>query len=228
MAMNMHPEIMYDYSRGVTQIKVGAAHLDVMTQGATTGKYGCSDLAVTDECAFGNKLTTLGTTLLSNGDFATNDLTEWTAADGWSAATGKAVHTAGTDTTVLLQSVSLTATKVYEVMVVTTGRTAGTLTLTLGALSGSAVIASNTTTTQRFTATDTEATDLKLTPTATFDGAVASVTCKLVTITMEGALGFYGAIPATQPEITGSTTDTTVASILAALEALGLVKDSTT
>ena len=125
---------------------------------------------------------TLGSTLLTNGDFATNDLTGWTAAAGWSAATGKAVHTAGiADTTALVQGVSLTNGAVYQVTVTTSSCTAGTLILTFGALTGSYSISINGTYNYTFTATATANVNLTFTPNADFNGAVDDISVKLVT-----------------------------------------------
>jgi len=127
-------------------------------------------------------LASLGSTMLTNGDFATGDLTGWTAAAGWSATTFKAVHNGGiSDTTPLTQSVSLVSGSVYEISVTTSSRTTGSLALTFGSLTGSYTISTNTTTRQTFTATATASFDLTFTPAATFNGAVDDVTCKLVT-----------------------------------------------
>ena len=125
---------------------------------------------------------TLGAQMLTNGDFATNDLTGWTAAAGWSAATGKAVHNGAIgDTTPLTQNVNLVNGNVYQVTVTTSARTAGTLTLTFGALVGSYAVSANTTYDYTFTATATAAVALTFTPTATYDGAVDDVFVRLVT-----------------------------------------------
>ena len=125
---------------------------------------------------------TLGSTLITNGDFATNDLTGWTAAAGWDASTGKAVHTAGIgDTTALVQAVSVTNGSVYQVQCTTSARTAGTLTLTLGTLTGSYSVGGNTTSYYTFTATATTNVNLTLTPNADFNGAVDNISVQLVT-----------------------------------------------
>ena len=124
---------------------------------------------------------TLGATLITNGDFATNDLTGWTAAAGWSAATGKAVHTAGTDTTPLVQAVSVTNGSVYQVTCTSSDRTAGTLTLTFGSLTGSYSVGANVTSNYTFSATATESINLAFTPDAAFNGAIDDIRVKLVT-----------------------------------------------
>ena len=124
---------------------------------------------------------TLGATLITNGDFATNDLTGWTAAAGWDASTGKAVHTAGIgDTTALVQAVAVTDGSVYQVTVTTSSRTAGTLTLTMGALTGSYSVSTNGTYYYTFTATATASVNLTFTPDADFNGAVDDISVQLV------------------------------------------------
>ncbi|MBE3088287.1 MAG: hypothetical protein IMZ71_04140 [Chloroflexi bacterium] len=117
--------------------------------------------------------------LLSNGDFASGRLTGWTAAAGWSAGTGAAVHSAGIgDTTPLVQAVPLVNGKTYGVSVTTSGRTAGTLTLTFGALAGSYAVGPDGTYWQTFLATSSASFNLTFTPTVNFDGAVDEITVR--------------------------------------------------
>ncbi|MCK9599695.1 MAG: hypothetical protein M0R06_11690, partial [Sphaerochaeta sp.] len=124
---------------------------------------------------------TLGATLLTNGDFATNDLTGWTAAAGWSAATGAAVHDHTiADTTPLVQSVTLANAKHYQVTF-TVARTAGTVTLTFGSLVGSYAYSAAGTYVVSFLSTGAAAFDLTFTPTSTFAGSVDNVSVQLIT-----------------------------------------------
>ncbi|MFA5430514.1 MAG: hypothetical protein WC329_05105, partial [Candidatus Omnitrophota bacterium] len=122
---------------------------------------------------------TLGAEMLTNGDFATNDFTGWTAGANWDAATGAAVHTAGSVET-LVQAVNLTNAEVYQVSV-TVVRTAGSVTITFGALGGGYAVSSSSTLAWTWTATGTAAFNLTVTPSSDFAGSVVSVTCKLVT-----------------------------------------------
>lgn len=139
---------------------------------------------------------TLGDNLVTNGDFATNDLTGWTAAAGWSAATGKAVHSAGiADTTPLVQAIGLTNALMYMVEVTTSGRTAGSVTLTFGALVGSYAISTNTTTKKSFTATSTANFNLTITPTADFDGAIDNVKVQLITANTTPIIDIKDSVP---------------------------------
>ena len=148
---------------------------------------------------------TLGATMLTNGDFATNDLTGWTAAAGWSAATGKAVHTGGiADTTPLTQSVNLTNGKVYEVVVVTSGGTTSGLTLTFGSLEGSYDVGAAGTVKKTFKATSTAAFALTFTPTAAFDRAVDDITVKLITVNATPAVQIFDSAGSSFGAIRGS------------------------
>lgn len=122
--------------------------------------------------------------LITNGHFASNDLTGWTAAAGWAATTGKAVHTAGiADTTPLQQNISLANAKLYTIVVKVSGRTAGTLTLSIenGTISPvSGVISTPNVYFFTLTATATDATSmLALTPNAAFDGTVEYVSVRI-------------------------------------------------
>jgi trimeric autotransporter adhesin len=134
--------------------------------------------SITSTATAANEATT-GDTLISNGNFATNDLTGWTAAAGWSAATGKAVHSAG-DTTALVQAVSVTNGSTYQVAVTTSGRSAGTLTVQMGALVEAYDVYLNDTYYKTFTATATASINLIFTPNTDFNGAVDDVSVKLV------------------------------------------------
>lgn len=70
--------------------------------------------------------------ILINGDFAAGD-TGWTVPAGWSTETGAAVHTAG-NTGALTQEVEgSTLSGTYKLEIVTSGITAGTITITVHA-----------------------------------------------------------------------------------------------
>jgi hypothetical protein len=130
-----------------------------------------------------SEATVSATNLITNGDFATNDLTSWTAAAGWSAATGKAVHTAGiADVTALVQAVAMTTGAIYQIQFTISGRTAGTLTMTCGALpTNMNAISADGIQYWSVTAAATTNYNLTFTPTATFDGAIDNISVKLVT-----------------------------------------------
>lgn len=121
----------------------------------------------------------LAATLVTGGSFP--DLSAWTiggAGTGWTSSTG-ALHTAG-NTDPLSQSLTLAASSLYYVTVTASGATAGTLTMTLGALTGSYAIA-NGANYYSFESSGSGATALTFTPTALYDGKLTSVSVQRVT-----------------------------------------------
>jgi hypothetical protein len=128
----------------------------------------------------GNDSAVLGSELLTNGTFD-SDLSSWTAGANWAwEGSGTAEHTSGSTETIK-QGVSLTNTEIYQVQFTTSGRTAGTLTLTFGALAGSEIASGNATYTASFQATSTTSFDLTFTPTSTWDGKIDNITVKEIT-----------------------------------------------
>lgn len=125
--------------------------------------------------------------LVANGDFATNDLTSWTAAAGWAGTTGKAVHNGGiADTTPLTQNISLTTGHTYRISVRLSGRTAGTLSMSLENITtGPFAIGGYAEATYEVNvlANATDATSLlSFTPSATFDGSVDNISVRDVAL----------------------------------------------
>lgn len=127
---------------------------------------------------------TLGAELITNGDFATN-LSGWTdSGASWSWSAGTALHTAGSSTT-LSQAETVTNGATYQIGITITGRTAGSIAVSLGAVS---VIGSGTATaftatfTRTLVADTTGSVNLVITPTSDFNGAIDNVTLKLVTL----------------------------------------------
>jgi hypothetical protein len=126
---------------------------------------------------------TLGSELVTNPSFA-SDLSGWTAGAGWSWAAGGALHTAG-NTATLAQDESVTSGSTYQLDIVISGRTAGSIAIDLGAVS---VIESGTA--SAFTSTisrtvvsgATGTVSLAITPTTDFNGTIDSVSLKLVTL----------------------------------------------
>ncbi len=118
--------------------------------------------------------------LMVNGDFATNDYTGWTAGAGWSAATGKSVHSAGGGTATVTQTKAVKIGYYYDLVVVIAGRSAGTLTFSCtGASGGPVVYSADGTYTTRLLATNTSLV-MTFTPTTTFDGNFDDVTLSQV------------------------------------------------
>lgn len=126
---------------------------------------------------------TLGTDLITNSSFA-SDLSGWTAGAGWSWSSGSALHTAG-NTATLAQDESVTNGSTYQIDLVMSGRTAGSISIALGAVS---VIYSGTATAFKATLSRTVVAgasgtvSLAITPTTDFDGKIDSVSLKAVTL----------------------------------------------
>ena len=133
----------------------------------------------------------LGNELLTNGAFASNDFTGWTAGANWSAATGAAVHTAGS-VEAITQNVSVINGTMYQLVFTTTGRTAGSITITLGAVtldidSGTTGITTNSTQTLSITAGATGSVAFTVTPTSDWNGSIDNISLKAIGVA-QGAL----------------------------------------
>lgn len=115
--------------------------------------------------------------LVTNGDFATEDLTGWTAAAGWSGVSGAAAHNGGiADTTALVQALTLVDDVRYLVRLSVSGRTAGSISVDIGNTDGGpVVIDEDGDFSIELVATAAGAANLSITPTATFDGSVDDI-----------------------------------------------------
>jgi hypothetical protein len=122
-------------------------------------------------------LASIGTTVLTNGDFASG--TGWTAGTGWSIAAGVATKTAGT-ASVLSQAVTLTIPGTYR-LVYTMTRSAGTLTPRItGGTTVSATARSASGTYTEYVTTVTGNTTFEFSADASFAGTVDDVALQLV------------------------------------------------
>ena len=133
----------------------------------------------------------LGNELLTNGAFASNDFTGWTAGANWSAATGAAVHTAGS-VEAITQNVSVINGTMYQLVFTTAGRTAGSITITLGAVTldiggGTTGITTNSTKTLSITAGATSSVAFTVTPTSDWNGSIDNISLKAIGVA-QGAL----------------------------------------
>jgi hypothetical protein len=121
-----------------------------------------------------------GSNYILNGTFATNDFTNWTAGANWSAATGKAVHTAGSTAT-LVQSVVIPPPTVaptsysYWARITMSARTAGYVILNLGDTASTVQLATNGVLMVSLHPTTSGAVNFTITPSSTFDGAIDDV-----------------------------------------------------
>jgi hypothetical protein len=110
------------------------------------------------------------TDLVTNGTF-TSALTGWTVGANWAYNADTALHTAGATET-LEQDVGALAESKYDVIFTVSGRSAGSVTVTLGGTAGTTRSADGTFT-ESLTAS--EASNLIFTPTSDFDGALDNV-----------------------------------------------------
>jgi len=108
-----------------------------------------------------------------NGGFASGD--GWTLGSGWSIASGKATHsTAGAPTGVLSQDLGIVAQNAKATVGVTvSGRTAGSVDVTLAGVTVATMNANATTQSNAYTAT--AGTLLEFVPTGDFDGSIDDV-----------------------------------------------------
>jgi hypothetical protein len=119
------------------------------------------------------------TELITNGSFETGT-TGWTAID-WTYSSGskKVTHNVATpnNTSALEQEITVVAGGIYELKFTVSDRSAGSVTPKIGDTSGTTISVSSTNT-QQIIATNNEG--LSFVPTGTFDGAIDSVSCVLV------------------------------------------------
>lgn len=129
---------------------------------------------------------TLGSELLSNGGFS-GDLASWTdSGASWSWSAGVALHTAGSAST-LSQNVSVTSGSTYQIVFTVGSRTAGSVSVSLGAVAvpnigSGTTFTSNGTYTRTVVAGASGSVSLTITPSSDFAGNVDAVSCKLVTL----------------------------------------------
>ena len=135
--------------------------------------------------AAANNTATMGAEMLTNSSF-TSDLSSWTdSGSTWSWSAGGALHTAGTASN-LSQNVSVVSGSTYEVRVNTSGRTAGTISVALGAVSflesGSAGAFTAASFRRTAVANTTGTVALTITPSSTYDGKIDDISLKQVTL----------------------------------------------
>jgi hypothetical protein len=118
----------------------------------------------------GQSTASLGSNLLTNGNFATNSCSSWTCGSGWAAGTGAAVHTTG-NTAALTQTIAVTAGTTYQIDFTQTGSTAGSLNFSIGA-NADTWQNWDTNTHRTLVAPSTGSLTFTITPTTDFNGTV--------------------------------------------------------
>jgi hypothetical protein len=124
-----------------------------------------------------------GGELITNATFQ-SDLSGWTAGAGWSWLAGGAKHTAGSTAT-LQQDESVTNGTSYQIDLVISGRTAGSIAVALGSVSAidsGASTAFTASFSRTVVAGASGTVPLVVTPTTDFDGTIDSVSLKAVTL----------------------------------------------
>lgn len=148
----------------------------------------------------------LGSELSTNGTFAAN-IDGWTGTN-WAyeaGADGQARHTAG-EVAALTQNIAVISGTTYQIAWTITGRTAGTVAISVGAVglgtSGSIAFAASGVGTLVAGATGNLA--LAITPTTDFDGAITVISCKAITQTAQMAQAWSDDDSAVYGEVRGS------------------------
>lgn len=167
------------------------AEVDETTGGGSLGDMEGTSLTITNP---DSGIATLGPELLTNPSFDT-DLTGWTAGAGWVWEAGGAKHTAGSGVAKLEQSVTVDANVEFNLSLVMSGRTAGSINVRVAGSeqysAGSKVItASMDSVTSMFGGPGPVL--LSITPTSDFDGILESVTLKIANSSLS-YLSKYGA-----------------------------------
>jgi hypothetical protein len=142
-----------------------------------------------------------GTELVTNGAFAAD--TDWTKDANWSISGGTATHSTGAADSIS-QSLSLTAGDGYLVEFDITGRTAGSVTATLGGTSGTARSA-NATDIQEVIVCGSTDTDISFDATSDFDGSIDNVSVQGVDGDVQFVKEFYDG--STRKLLAASTTN---------------------
>lgn len=158
-----------------TYLSMTVSNLGAATYSATGGQYNFRGVQSTAN---------LGSDLVTNGTF-NSDLSGWTGTN-WSWSAGAALHTAGS-TAALSQNISVTSGQTYLVEVTVSGRTAGSVSLAIGAVpvvdyATVSAIAANLTVKRTVVAGATGSVALTITPSSPFDGSVDSIVVRNVTL----------------------------------------------
>jgi len=163
----------------------------------------------------------LGAELVTNGAFTT-DLSGWTVGANWGWNAGTALHTAGSVET-LAQNISVTNATTYQVEFKISGRTAGGVTVTIGAVTlicypWDSSFTENGTWQRTLVASGTGSQALTFTPTLAFDGALDDVTVKAITGPIPSLLEWRNAANAVVIEARGDAALSNSAMGLSALQ----------
>lgn len=178
-----------------SQVRLGydaATYANLAVSGS--GAMSIAPTGLTVDLACGGLVDILGSNLLSNSTFDT-DLASWTdSGSSWSWVSGAAKHTAGAVST-LSQAITVVSGTNYQVEFTISGRTAGSITISVGSN-----VLVNTGTTTTFTAsakrsvvsTASGAVNFIITPTSDFNGSVDSLIVKPFAGSLSGQVIVHG------------------------------------
>jgi hypothetical protein len=149
-----------------------------------------------------NSTAVLGSTLISNGDFATGDFTGWTNDGNWTISSNAAAHTTGS-TAALSQTISVVSGTTYQIDWTQTGATAGTLTIAIGSQSlGSAYYSS---TGLSLVASGTGSQTFSITPTTDYNGTIDNITVRAITTSADAVARYLDDTGTTFADVRGKS-----------------------
>jgi hypothetical protein len=160
-----------------TYLSMTVSDLGAVTYRATGGQYIFKGA---------NATATLGSELVTNGDFTSN-LSGWTDSGAtWSWVTGSAKHTSGSISN-LSQNVTVTSTNTYLIDFTISGRTSGNVTITLGAVTlvdngATTTWSGNGTNKRTLVAAASGSVALTIVPSSTFDGSIDNISLRVVSL----------------------------------------------
>jgi hypothetical protein len=123
--------------------------------------------------------TTYGTTILTNGDFASN-FTGWTAGAGWAAVSNAAQHTAG-NTATLARNISVTDGTTYQIEWTDTGGSSGMYTFSIGGEVSRPYRYWESQKKTTIIASGTGSQSFAITPDTNYNGSIDTITVRAVT-----------------------------------------------
>ena len=160
-----------------TYLSISVSNLGAVTYSATGGQYNFRGI---------QSNATLGPDLVTNGSFA-SDLSGWTdSGASWTWVAGVADHAPGSAST-LSQNVTVNSGSTYLIEITISGRTAGSVSLGLGAVTfidyaTVSAISANATIKRTVVSNASGPVALTVFPTSSFDGAIDNVVVRNVSV----------------------------------------------
>jgi hypothetical protein len=151
----------------------------------------------------------LGSELVQNGSFTTNQYWTWGTGWVWDSTNQEADHQTG-NTEPLTQNISVQNGQTYIISFTLKNTTAGSVSVSVGSVSienyaGVYVFNANGTYTRSFVANTTGTVTLAITPTSNFNGSIDDVSVKQITGTLQSHIALLGADGGKVMEIVGGS-----------------------